>query len=119
MSCTPSPKMKSKPPMKPTSEPGVCPVSKSRVSRSISPLPALTLQLNVPNGTDSLIVLKGDKPWKLRSIRLREDMVWIKIRVMAVVAITGPPAGIDGKLRQVGEPMSDLGWIDSRRGATH
>ena len=46
-------------------------------------------------------------------------MVWIKIRVMAVVAITGPPAGIDGKLRQVGEPMSDLARIDSRRGATH
>src|SRR6267378_2362815 len=51
--------------------------------------------------------------------RLREDMVWIKIRVMAVVAITSPPTGIDGKLRQVGEPMSDLGSINSRRGATH
>ena len=46
-------------------------------------------------------------------------MVWIKIRVMAVVAIAGPPAGIDGKLRQVGEPMSDLAPINSRRGATH
>src|SRR5205814_7722621 len=46
-------------------------------------------------------------------------MVWIKIRVMAVVAITGPPASIDLKLRQVGEPMSDQGSIDSRRGATH
>ena len=34
-------------------------------------------------------------------------MVWIKIRVMAVVAIAGPPAGVDGKLRQVGEPMPD------------
>ena len=38
---------------------------------------------------------------------------------MAVVAIAGPPAGIDRKLRQVGEPMSDLARIDSRRGATH
>ena len=46
-------------------------------------------------------------------------MVWVKIRVMAVVAITSPPAGIDGKLRQVGEPMADQGSIDSRRGATH
>src|SRR5262245_13939507 len=46
-------------------------------------------------------------------------MVWIKIRVKAVVAITGPPAGIDGKLREVGEPMSDLVRINSRRSATH
>src|SRR5438552_10753901 len=46
-------------------------------------------------------------------------MVWIKIRVMAVVAITGPPAGIDLKLRQVGEPVSDLAPLNARRGATH
>src|SRR4051812_15923533 len=46
-------------------------------------------------------------------------MVWIKIRVMAVVPITGPPAGIDLKLRQVGEPFSDLAPINSRRGTTH
>src|SRR5262245_409113 len=51
--------------------------------------------------------------------RLREDMVWIKVRVVAVVAITGPPAGINEKSRQVGEPMSDHGPINSRRGATH
>ena len=51
--------------------------------------------------------------------RLREDIVRIKIRVMAVVAIAGPPAGIEGKLRQVGEPMSDQVRIDSRRGAAH
>ena len=38
---------------------------------------------------------------------------------MAVVAIAGPPAGIDGKLRQVSEPMSDYVRIDSRRGAAH
>jgi hypothetical protein len=37
----------------------------------------------------------------------------------AVVAITGPPAGIDLKSRQVGEPMSDLVPINSRRDATH
>src|SRR6266516_6075353 len=46
-------------------------------------------------------------------------MVWIKIWVMAVVAITGPPAGVDGKLRQVREPVSDQGRINSRRGAAH
>src|SRR5215472_18035333 len=46
-------------------------------------------------------------------------MVWIKVGVVAVVAITGPPAGIDEKLRQVCEPMSDLVPVNSRRGATH
>src|SRR4029077_13469798 len=46
-------------------------------------------------------------------------MVWIKIRVMAIVAVTRPPAGVDSKLRQVSEPMSDLVPINSRRGATH
>src|SRR5438552_12209144 len=51
--------------------------------------------------------------------RLREDMVCIKIRVMTVVAIAGPPAGIDRKLRQVSEPTSDLVWIDAGRGAAH
>ena len=51
--------------------------------------------------------------------RLREDKVWIKIRVMPVVAIAGPPAGIDRKLRQVSEPMSDLVRIDAGRGAAH
>ena len=34
-------------------------------------------------------------------------MVWIKIRVMPVVAIAGPPAGIDGKLRQIRQPLPD------------
>src|SRR5437762_10554002 len=38
---------------------------------------------------------------------------------MTVIAITGPPAGVDGKLRQVGESSSDQVRIDSRRGAAH
>src|SRR6185436_10844847 len=38
---------------------------------------------------------------------------------MAVVPIPGPPTGIDGKLRQVGKPMSDQVRVDSRRGAAH
>src|SRR6266536_5563237 len=46
-------------------------------------------------------------------------MVWIKIWVMAVVAITGPPAGVDGELRKVSEPVSDQVRINSRRGAAH
>src|SRR4029077_7003895 len=46
-------------------------------------------------------------------------MVGIKIRVMTVVAITGPPAGVDGQLRQVGEPVSDQVRIDPGRGAAH
>src|SRR5438477_10525702 len=46
-------------------------------------------------------------------------MVWIKIRVMPVVAVARPPTGIDGKLRQVSEPMSDQVWVDSGRSAAH
>ena len=46
-------------------------------------------------------------------------MVWIKIRVMPVVAVAGPPAGVDRELRQVSEPMSDQGGVNSRRGAAH
>src|SRR6266511_1350690 len=38
---------------------------------------------------------------------------------MAVVAVARPPAGVDGKLRQVSEPMSDQVWIDSCRTAAH
>src|SRR5512132_1284595 len=38
---------------------------------------------------------------------------------MTVIAVARPPAGVDGKLRQVGEPMSDHGWIDSCRSAAH
>ena len=36
---------------------------------------------------------------------LLEDKVWIQIRVMTVVAIARPPAGVDGKLRQVGQTL--------------
>src|SRR5262249_45599197 len=50
---------------------------------------------------------------------LREDEGWIKIRVMRVVAVPGPPAGVDGKLRQVSKPMSDQIRINSRRSAAH
>ena len=50
---------------------------------------------------------------------LLEDKVWIKIRVMPVVAVARPPTGVDGKLRQVGEPVPDQVWINSRRGAAH
>ena len=46
-------------------------------------------------------------------------MVWIKIRVMAVVAIARPPAGVDRKLREVSEPMADQVRIDSCGGAAH
>src|SRR5438876_11820898 len=38
---------------------------------------------------------------------------------MAVVAVARPPTGVDGKLRQVREPMSNQVWIDSRRSAAH
>src|SRR6266480_3574247 len=40
-------------------------------------------------------------------------MVWIKIRVMAVVAVARPPAGINRELRQVGEPSPDQVPISS------
>ena len=46
-------------------------------------------------------------------------MVWIKIRVVAIVAVAGPPTSVDGKLRQVSEPVSDQVRIDSRRSAAH
>ena len=46
-------------------------------------------------------------------------MVWIKIRVMAVVAIARPPAGIHCELGQVGEPMPDQGRVNSGGSAAH
>ena len=46
-------------------------------------------------------------------------MVWIKIRVMAVVAIARPPTGVDRELRQVGEPMPDQGRVNPGGGAAH
>src|SRR5206468_5829444 len=51
--------------------------------------------------------------------RLLEDKVWIKIRVMPVVAVACPPAGVDGKLRQVSEPVSNQVGIDASRSAAH
>ena len=66
-------------------------MAKSRVSRSISPLPALTLQLNVPNGTDSLIVLKGDTPWKLRSMAVSMPAVTSMVMVPLKVWKMPPP----------------------------
>ena len=51
--------------------------------------------------------------------RLLEDKVWIKIRVMAVVAVARPLAGVDGELRQVSEPVSNQVRIDSCSGAAH
>src|ERR1041385_8457845 len=38
---------------------------------------------------------------------------------MAVVAVACPPTGVDGKLRQISEPMSDQVWIDSCGSAAH
>src|SRR5437773_2528126 len=38
---------------------------------------------------------------------------------MPVVAVARPPAGINGKLRQVGKPSSDERWIDSGRSTAH
>src|SRR4029077_4762735 len=46
-------------------------------------------------------------------------MVRIKIRVMAVVAIAGPPAVVDVKLRQIGEPSANQRCVNSGRGAAH
>src|SRR5947207_13037024 len=57
--------------------------------------------------------------YRQRRYSLRENMVWIKIRVMLVVAVARPPTGIDGKLRQVSEPMPDQIGINSRRSAAH
>src|SRR5512132_1239923 len=50
---------------------------------------------------------------------LRKDVVWVKIGVMAVVAVARPPAGVDGKLRQVSEPMSDQGRVNPGGSAAH
>src|SRR4030095_288752 len=50
---------------------------------------------------------------------LRKDVVWIKIRVVAVVAVARPPTGINCELGQVGEPMSDQVWVHSGRSAAH
>src|SRR6266568_3373944 len=46
-------------------------------------------------------------------------MVWVKIRVLAVVAIAGPPAGINRELGQVGKPVPDQGGVNSGCSAAH
>ncbi len=46
-------------------------------------------------------------------------MVWIKIRVMAVVAVARPPAGINRELGQVGEPVPDQSGVNSGGSAAH
>src|SRR6476659_1680570 len=50
---------------------------------------------------------------------LRKDVVWIQIWVMTVVAIAGPPAVVDGKLRQVSEPVPNQGGVNSCGSAPH
>ena len=49
-------------------EPGVCPVVKVSSSTKDSSLPASMPQSDVEDGLDSLIVVKGDKPWKRTSM---------------------------------------------------
>ena len=50
---------------------------------------------------------------------LRKDVVWTKIRVMLVIPIARPPAGVDSELRQIGEPLSDQMLVDALRDAAH
>ena len=47
---------------------------------------------------------------------LWKHMVWIKIRVMAVVAVARPPAGINRELGQVGKPLVYQSWVNPRGG---
>src|SRR5262245_28208655 len=46
-------------------------------------------------------------------------MVWIKIRVMAVIPVARPPAGINCELGQVSEPFPDQGGVNTGGSATH
>ena len=46
-------------------------------------------------------------------------MVWIQIRVMAVISVARPPAGINRELSQVSEPMPNQGRVHSRGSAAH
>ena len=50
---------------------------------------------------------------------LRKDVVWIKVWVVAVVAVAGPPARVNCELGQVGKPMSDQGGVNSGGSAAH
>src|SRR5262249_38745787 len=45
--------------------------------------------------------------------------VWVKIRVMAVVAVARPPAGINRELGQVGEPVPNQCGVNSGGSAAH
>ena len=46
-------------------------------------------------------------------------MVWIKIRVVTVVAVAGPPAVVDRELGQVSKSSTDEGGVNSGGGAAH
>src|SRR5260370_42124941 len=46
-------------------------------------------------------------------------MVWIKVRIMAVVAVARPPAGINRELGQVGKPVPDQVGVNSGGSAAH
>src|SRR5262245_15360948 len=46
-------------------------------------------------------------------------MVWIKIRVMAVVAVARPPARINRQLGQVGKPVPNQSCVNSCSSAAH
>src|SRR5215470_14037405 len=50
---------------------------------------------------------------------LWKHMVWIKIRVMAVVAVARPPTGINRELGQVGQPVPNSCGVDSGGSAPH
>jgi len=51
--------------------------------------------------------------------RLREGEARIQVRVMVIVAIACPPAGIKRELGQVGKPFPDQGGVNSGGGAAH
>src|SRR5437016_11406360 len=66
-------------------------------------------------GSRNCRVLPNEQTWDY----LREGVVWIKIRVMAVVAVASPPTGIQRKLGQVSKPFPDQGGVDTGGGAAH
>src|ERR1700730_18008988 len=49
--------------------------------------------------------------------RLRKNKRRIKIRILVAAAIPRPPTGVDGKLREIGEPIIDFLCVDPRRRA--
>src|SRR6266478_6697590 len=46
-------------------------------------------------------------------------MVWIMVRIMAVVAVACPPTGINRELGQVGKPVPDQVGVNSGGCAAH